>query len=262
MTLTAERLSLTYGERTVVKSLNLTIPNGKVTVLIGRNGSGKSTILKALGRLLKPSSGHVVLDGKAIDQMESRALARQLAILPQGPIAPEGLTVEELVKQGRFPHQNWLGIASKEDREAVERALAAMQLTELRERPLQALSGGQRQRAWIAMSLAQETPILLLDEPTTYLDVAHQLEVLELVAELNRRDGRTVVMVLHDLNQAARYADHLVAISFGQVVAEGAPKELLTPELIRRVFGVDAHVLPDPETGCPICVPRYLVGTV
>jgi iron complex transport system ATP-binding protein len=262
MTLTTKDLTLTYGERTVVRNLNLSIPEGKVTVLIGRNGSGKSTILKALGRLLKPTSGQILLDGQPIESIETKALARRLAILPQGPVAPEGLTVEELVKQGRFPHQNWLGLTTREDRAAVERALQATGLTELRDRPLQALSGGQRQRAWIAMSLAQDTPILLLDEPTTYLDVAHQLEVLELVAELNKKDGRTVVMVLHDLNQAARYADHLVAIVTGQVVAEGRPVELLTPELIRRVFGVDAHVLTDPESGAPVCVPRCLVGTV
>lgn len=260
MTLTARNLTLAYGERRIVEDLNLEIPAGKVTCLIGRNGCGKSTMLKALGRLLTPTGGAVYLDGQAIAGMAGKAVAKRLAVLPQGPVAPEGLTVEALVRHGRFPHQGWMGLVTKEDERAVTEALTATRLLDLRDRPLTQLSGGQRQRAWIAMALAQETPILLLDEPTTYLDVAHQMEVLELVKELNQHRGRTVVMVLHDLNQAVRYADHLVAVISGRVEAQGRPEELMTPALVRKVFGVDAHIFTDPDTGKPICVPRCLVG--
>ncbi|MDX1993216.1 MAG: ABC transporter ATP-binding protein [bacterium] len=251
----AENLSLCYdGSTNIVHQLNLTLTAGHITALVGPNGCGKSTLLRGLSRLLKPSRGTVYLDGRDIHAMKAKELACQLGILPQSPTAPEGLTVHELVAQGRYPHQNWFRQWSVGDEHIVAEALEQTNLTLFADRPVDTLSGGQRQRAWIAMALAQQTDVLLLDEPTTYLDLAHQIDVLDLLAELNER-GRTIVMVLHDLNQAARYADTIVALRGGQVVAQGAPEDVITPENILQVFGLEAEVVADPVTGTPMCVP-------
>jgi iron complex transport system ATP-binding protein len=253
--LAAHDLVVAYDRAPILDGLSLEIPAGQVTVLVGGNGSGKSTLLRTLARLLKPRGGTVLLDGASIASLPTREVAKRLGMLPQGPVAPEGLTVRQLVAQGRYPHQGWLGQWSDQDEEQTRAALQATELSDLADRPLDALSGGQRQRAWIAMTLAQATPILLLDEPTTFLDVAHQLDILELLRGLNRRDGRTVVMVLHDLNQAARYADHLIALRDGRIVAEGRPSEILTEGLVREVFEVESRVIPDPVSGAPLCIP-------
>ncbi|MDQ3406439.1 MAG: ABC transporter ATP-binding protein [Actinomycetota bacterium] len=248
-------LRLAYDKRTVVDDVDLLIPSGKVTVIVGANACGKSTLLRGMSRLITPRAGAVHLDGEAIHRMRTRDLARKLGILPQSPVAPEGMTVRELVTRGRSPHQTWWRQWSPEDDDAVALALAATSLTDLADRPVDELSGGQRQRAWIAMALAQDTPILLLDEPTTFLDLAHQIDVLDLIADLNHAAERTVVMVLHDLNQAARYADHVVAMKAGRVVAEGDPTEVITAELVADVFGLRCQVIPDPLSGTPLVVP-------
>ncbi|EKP94440.1 ABC transporter ATP-binding protein [Thermaerobacter subterraneus] len=253
--LESRHLTLSYGREPVVADLDLKIPPGRITVLIGRNGCGKSTLLRALARLMRPQAGAVLLDGRAIATLPTREVARQLAILPQSPVAPEGMTVLQLVKQGRYPYQSWLQQWTREDEERVRQALAWTGLEDLAGQPVDALSGGQRQRAWIAMALAQDTPLLLLDEPTTYLDLAHQMEILDLLAWLNAHDGRTVVMVLHDLNQAARYGHHLVVVHQGRVYAQGAPAEVLREELVRQVFGIECRIIPDPIHGTPLCVP-------
>ncbi|HEU4327959.1 MAG TPA: ABC transporter ATP-binding protein [Roseiflexaceae bacterium] len=257
-TLHTEKLSLSYDQTLIIADLDVTIPSGQITALIGPNGCGKSTLLRGLARLLAPRSGAAFLDGKAIHQIPTRALATRLGILPQSPTAPEGLTVRELVAQGRYPHQRWFQQWAADDEEAVTRALALTGMEELADRPVDALSGGQRQRAWIALTLAQETPVILLDEPTTYLDLAHQIEVLQLLERLNRSEGRTIVMVVHDLNHATRHAQHLIAMRGGRVVAAGAPTEVVTPQLLRAVFGVEGAVVPDPRTGVPLCVPYGL----
>ncbi|MCA9879169.1 MAG: ABC transporter ATP-binding protein [Thermomicrobiales bacterium] len=256
--LVTDQLTLSYLDDVVVRDLSLTIPSGKMTALIGANGSGKSTILKALGRVLKPRAGAVYLDGETIHGQSTRAVARRLALLPQSPDAPDGLTVRELVGYGRFPYQRGFGALTPEDLRMIDWALTVTGLHDLAARAVGSLSGGQRQRAWIGMALAQGTPILLLDEPTTYLDMAHQLEVLQLLDRLNRDAGHTIVMVLHDLHHAARYAHYLVAIQDGQVIATGAPQEIVTPQLLRNVFGVEADILIDPRSGVPLCVPYAL----
>jgi iron complex transport system ATP-binding protein len=253
--LRAERLTLAYGERAVVHELDLVIPRGRITAVVGANGCGKSTLLRALARLLAPRAGVVLLDGRAIGRLPTRAVAKRLGLLPQSPIAPDGITVEDLVARGRHPHQRLFRQWSREDEAAVEAALDATGTTALRERPIDELSGGQRQRAWIAMTLAQQTEIVLLDEPTTFLDMAHQVEVLDLLADLVAAHGRTVVMVLHDLNQACRYAGHLVAMREGRVHTTGAPVDVVDAALIRDVFGLRARVIEDPETGTPLCLP-------
>ena len=253
--LRAECVRLGYGDRTVVDGLDLEIVTGTVTAVIGPNGCGKSTVLRALGRLLRPSGGQVVLDGKRIDSIPTREVAKVLGLLPQAPTAPEGLTVGDLVARGRHPHQAWYRQWSRDDEEAVARALEWTGIAELAERPVDELSGGQRQRAWISMALAQGTDLLLLDEPTTFLDLAHQVDVLELVRRLHAEAGRTVVMVLHDLNLAARYADRLVAMRDGRIVAAGAPAEVITEELLAEVFGLAARVIEDPVAGSPLVVP-------
>jgi iron complex transport system ATP-binding protein len=253
--LQAKQLTCAYGETVVIKDLNLSIPEGQISVLIGSNGCGKSTLLRTLARLLKPEQGAVVLDGKNISSLPTKEVARKMAILPQSPVAPEGLTVLQLVKQGRYPYQSWLKQWSKEDEEAVIRALEATGLIDLAEREVDALSGGQRQRAWLAMALAQDTDLLLLDEPTTYLDLAHQIELLDLLYDLNRNEGRTIVMVLHDLNLAARYADHMIAVYNQGIYAQGSPEELMTPALVEKVFGLSCQVMADPVHGTPMCVP-------
>ncbi|MGK5732888.1 ABC transporter ATP-binding protein [Streptomyces sp. URMC 124] len=253
--LAARDLTLAYEDRTVVDGLDLAVPDGEVTIVIGPNACGKSTLLRALGRLLKPVRGTVLLDGQELARIPTRTIARSLGLLPQTPVAPEAITVADLVARGRQPHQRWWQQWSEADERAVADAMARTDTAGLAERAVDELSGGQRQRVWIAMALAQETDLLLLDEPTTYLDIAHQVEVLDLVRRLNRERGRTVVAVLHDLNQAARYADHLVAMKAGRIVAQGRPAEIVTADLVREVFGLESVVVPDPVTGSPLVVP-------
>ncbi|MBT2439457.1 ABC transporter ATP-binding protein [Streptomyces sp. ISL-36] len=253
--LRAERLSLAYGDRTVVHELDLDIPDGSVTAVIGPNGCGKSTLLRSFGRLLRPKSGHVLLDGRPVHTMPTRQVAGLVGLLPQSPEAPEGITVADLVARGRHPHQSWYRRWSSDDEAAVEAALRSTGTYDLAERTLDELSGGQRQRAWIAMALAQNTEVLLLDEPTNHLDLAHQIDVLDLVRELHRDTGRTVVMVLHELSLAARYADRLVAMKDGRIVAQGAPSEVLTEDLLREVFELKARVRYDEECGALVVVP-------
>lgn len=253
--LAARGLTLSYPGRVVVDGLDLAVPDGAVTVIVGPNACGKSTLLRALGRLLRPQRGAVLLDGAALAGIPTKQLARSLGLLPQSPVAPDAITVGDLVSRGRQPHQSWWRQWSADDERAVTDAMARTRVAELADRPVDELSGGQRQRVWIAMALAQETDLLLLDEPTTYLDIAHQVEVLDLVRRLNRERGRTVVAVLHDLNQAARYADHLVAMVAGRIVAQGSPAETVTADLVREVFGLASVVVPDPVTGGPLIVP-------
>lgn len=250
----SEGLTLAYDKTVIVEGLSVGIPSGQITALVGPNGCGKSTLLRGLARLLAPKGGAAFLDGKAIHQIPTRELARALGILPQSPVAPEGLTVRELVAQGRYPHQAWFQQWAAGDESAVARALELTAMSDLAERPVDALSGGQRQRAWIAMTLAQETRVILLDEPTTFLDLSHQIEVLQLLERLNRDEGRTIVMVVHDLNHATRHAQHLIAMRAGKVVAAGRPAEIVTPPLLREVFGVEAEVVPDPRSGVPLCI--------
>ncbi|MCM2388848.1 ABC transporter ATP-binding protein [Streptomyces albipurpureus] len=248
-------LTLAYDDRTVVEGLDLTIPDGQVTVIVGPNACGKSTTLRALGRLMKPAGGAVLLDGRELSRIPTKTVAQSIGLLPQTPVAPDSITVADLVSRGRQPHQHWWQQWSEEDERAVTDAMARTDVTALADRPVDELSGGQRQRVWVAMALAQETELLLLDEPTTFLDIAHQVEVLDLVRQLNDERGRTVVAVLHDLNQAARYADHLVAMKAGRIVAEGPPATVVTADLVREVFGLEAVVVPDPVTGSPLVVP-------
>ncbi|MFF3004357.1 ABC transporter ATP-binding protein [Kitasatospora sp. NPDC057940] len=254
--LAAHGLDLRYGDRTIVDGLDLDLPGGAVTAIVGPNACGKSTLLRGLVRLLAPAAGTVTLDGSDIHRMSARALAKRMGLLPQQPVTPEAITVEALVRLGRYPHQRMLSPWSRTDQAAVEDALARTGTAELREQQVDRLSGGQRQRAWIALALAQDTELLLLDEPTTFLDLRHQLDVLDLVADLHAEAGRTVVMVLHDLGQAARYADHLVVLKDGRLAAAGPPAEVLTADLVEAVFQVPCRVVPDPETGTPLVVPR------
>jgi iron complex transport system ATP-binding protein len=248
-------LTLSYGEVNVLEDLNLTIPKGKITVFIGSNGCGKSTLLRSMARLLKPKDGVILLDGKAISEQPTKEIAKKMAILPQGPVAPEGLTVLQLVKQGRYPYQTLLRQWSEEDEKIVHQALKATDLEKWAHKPVDALSGGQRQRAWIAMTLAQDTSTLLLDEPTTYLDMTHHIEVLDILFELNQSKQSTIVMVLHDLNLACRYAHHIVAIKEGTVFAQGKPEDVVTEDLVRAVFGMESRIIPDPLYGTPLCIP-------
>jgi iron complex transport system ATP-binding protein len=248
-------LTLAYDGAPVVSELDLEIEAGSFTVLVGPNACGKSTALRGLARLLTPAGGSVLLHGKDIHTRPTREVARELGLLPQSPVAPAAVTVLDLVTRGRAPHQGLLRRFSREDERIVTAAMERTGVAELRYRPVESLSGGQRQRVWIAMALAQDTPVLLLDEPTTFLDVAHQVEVLDLCADLHR-EGRTLVLVLHDLNLAARYATRLVALREGRIVAAGPPAEVVTAELVREVFGLACVVVPDPETGTPLVVPR------
>ncbi|RFU20184.1 ABC transporter ATP-binding protein [Geodermatophilus marinus] len=253
--LAAESVSLAYDEKVVVHDLDLQLTEGSFTAIVGPNGCGKSTLLRALGRLMRPESGQVLLDGRSIARTPTREVAKVLGLLPQTPVAPEGLTVADLVARGRHPHQSWLRQWSRGDEAAVAEALAWTDMSELADRPVDALSGGQRQRAWISMALAQGTDLLLLDEPTTYLDLSHQIDVLELVGRLHAERGRTVVVVLHDLNLAARYAQRLVAMKDGVLVASGTPAEVITEPLLADVFDIEARVVPDPVAGTPMVVP-------
>lgn len=251
----AKNLSISYGETLIINELQLIILKGEITVFIGANGCGKSTLLRSIARLLKPKSGSVILEGKAIAKLSTKEIAKKMAILPQSSSAPEGLTVMQLVKQGRYPHQSWLRQWSEEDEKKVNDALKATRLEDLKERPVDSLSGGQRQRAWIAMTLAQDTEIILLDEPTTYLDMTHQIEILDLLFELNEKKKRTVVMVLHDLNLACRYAHNIVAIKDQNVFAQGKPEHVVNRSLVKTVFEMDCEVTTDPLFGTPLCIP-------
>ncbi|WP_370325231.1 ABC transporter ATP-binding protein [Euzebya sp.] len=251
----ATGLRLGYDDRLIVDGLDVAIPGGAVTVIVGANACGKSTLLRGLARLLRPVSGTVHLDGRDIHRMPTREVATRLGLLPQSPTAPEGISVADLVSRGRHPHQTWFNQWSADDEVAVTAALTATGTADLADRPVDELSGGQRQRVWIAMALAQETPVMLLDEPTTYLDLAHQIEVLDLLAELNVAHGRTIVIVLHDLNQACRYASHLIAMREGAIVAEGPPDQVVTEALVEEVFGLPTRIIPDPVSGTPLVVP-------
>jgi iron complex transport system ATP-binding protein len=253
--LTADAITLTYGDRTVVESLDLTVAPGRITAIVGANGCGKSTLLRALARLLTPRAGTVMLDGRELRQLPTKEVARVLGLLPQNPIAPEGIAVADLVGRGRHPHQRALSPWTRQDYEAVAAALGATETSDLADRSVDELSGGQRQRVWIAMALAQQTDILLLDEPTSFLDVAHQIEVLDLLTDLNRTLGTTIVMVLHDLNLATRYADQLIAMRDGRIHATGPSHEIITSELVHDVFGLDCHLIVDPLSGAPLVLP-------
>jgi iron complex transport system ATP-binding protein len=254
----SENLALAYDENEVIRDLSVSIPSQKITALVGPNGSGKSTLLRGLARLMKPERGAVYLDGQAIHQMPTKQVARQLAVLPQRPEAPDGLTVRELVAFGRFPYQGFLGVATEEDDQRIESALEITGMDRLADRLLGELSGGQRQLAWIAMALAQDTQLLLLDEPTTFLDMAHQLEVLDVLSRLHREERRTIVMVLHDVNQAARYAQHMVALVSGQIVTSGSPREILSPRVLAEVFGIEVEVMTYGAQETPFCIPLGL----
>jgi iron complex transport system ATP-binding protein len=254
--LRADAVRLAYDDRVVVERLSLDVPDGKVTAIVGANACGKSTLLRALARLLKPSRGTVLLDGHEIHRLKTKEVARRVGLLPQSPVCPEGILVGDLVARGRSPHQRLLQQWSDTDERMVTEALLATETIDLAGRAVDELSGGQRQRVWIAMALAQDTPILLLDEPTTFLDIAHQVEVLDLIADLNERRGCTVVLVLHDLNQACRYADHIVAMRDGAIVASGDPADVITAGVVESVFGLECTVITDPLSGTPLVVPR------
>jgi len=254
--LRGEGLTLAYDDRTITRGLDVEVPDGSFTVVVGPNACGKSTLLRALARMLKPREGRVLLDGRAIHSLPSKEVARRLGLLPQTATAPDGITVADLVARGRFPHQGLLRQWTPDDERAVDAALASTRVGDLAERSVDELSGGQRQRVWIAMALAQETPILLLDEPTTFLDIAHQIEVLDLCAQLHEEQGRTLVAVLHDLNHACRYATNLVVLKDGAIAAQGEPSRVVTAELVEHVFGLPCVVIDDPETGTPLVVPR------
>ncbi|HEY3687569.1 MAG TPA: ABC transporter ATP-binding protein [Streptosporangiaceae bacterium] len=251
----ADGVSLSYDQRVIVEDLSVTIPDNSLTVIVGPNACGKSTLLRGLSRMLKPRTGAVYLDGHVITSQPAKQVARRLGLLPQSSTAPDGITVADLVSRGRYPHQHLLRQWSHADETAVAGAMEATRITDLADRAVDELSGGQRQRVWLAMVLAQETPIMLLDEPTTFLDVAHQVEVLDLCADLNVRHGRTLVAVLHDLNQACRYATHMIAMRAGRIVAEGPPRDIVTADLVADVFGLACRIIPDPETGTPLVVP-------
>lgn len=259
--LSGTNLRLGYENQTVFDGIDVCIPDGQFTVIVGPNGCGKSTLLRTLCRLLKPIAGQVCLDGHDILDMPTKALARQLGLLPQSATAPDGIRVVDLVARGRYPHQQLFRQWSLDDERAVRQAMKMTGVEALAERQVDELSGGQRQRVWIAMVLAQQTPLLLLDEPTTYLDIAHQIELLELFSELNRGNGHTLIAVLHDLNQACRYADHMIAMAHGKIIAEGHPRDLVTSEMVREVFGLDSVIIDDPVSHTPLVIPRGRQGS-
>ena len=252
--ISTKNLNISYGNLDIVKDLNLDIPKGKITTIIGSNGCGKSTILKTIARIIQPKSGDIFVNNINIKDQSPKELAKAVAVLPQSPQAPSGLTVEELIAYGRFPHQKGFGKMRKEDNDIVTWALQSTGIEEFRDRPIEALSGGQRQRAWIAMALAQQTDILILDEPTTYLDLAHQLEILKLLEELNRKQGTTIVMVIHALNNAARFADHMIGVKKGKVICQGSAEEVMTKENLKELFNIDAEIVQDPRNNKPVCL--------
>lgn len=252
-------LDISYGSLDIVKGLNIEIPKGKITTIIGANGCGKSTILKTLARIIEPKRGAIYIDGKDIKTQDSKEIAKVMAVLPQTPQAPNGLLVEELVAYGRFPHQSGFGKIQKEDREIIDWALEVTGMKEFKSRPIEALSGGQRQRVWISMALAQQTDILVLDEPTTYLDLAHQLEILELLKELNKTQKRTIVMVIHELNNAARFADYMIGVKKGKIVCSGSAKEVMTQSNLKELFNIDAEIVLDPRNNKPVCLTYDLI---
>lgn len=252
-------LDISYDEALIVKALDMNIPHGKITSIIGPNGCGKSTVLKAVGRILKPKNGLIYLNGEDIHNLSTKAIAQAMAVLPQTPTAPSGLTVEELVAYGRFPHQKRFGRLTVEDNKIVKWAIEITKLTKLEHREVDTLSGGQRQRVWIAMALAQQTDLILLDEPTTYLDLSHQLEVLELLYSLNKNQGCTIVMVLHDLNLAARFSDYMIAIRDGEIIKEGTPEEVMTVPVLKEVFTIDAQIIHETITKRPVCITYNLL---
>lgn len=254
-TLQTNNLHAGYEQKLILNDVNISIPQNKMSIIIGANGCGKSTLLKTMARLIKPARGEVVLDGKSIHQMPPKQLAKTLGLLPQSPIVPEGITVADLVGRGRFPHQTLFGSWSKKDYEAVAEALEMMNITEFADRNIDELSGGQRQRVWIAMALAQQTDILFLDEPTTYLDITYQVEILDLLTDLNKKYGTTIVMVLHDINLSARYADYLFTMKQGQLIAEGTPQDIVTSELIKETFQLECAVITDPVSQTPLILP-------
>ncbi|MEU6123930.1 ABC transporter ATP-binding protein [Streptomyces sp. NPDC047123] len=253
--LIADDVTLGYDQRVIAEKLSVEIPDNSFTVIVGPNACGKSTLLRALSRMLKPSAGRVLLDGNVIQSLPAKKVAKTLGLLPQSSVAPDGITVGDLVARGRYPHQGLLRQWSAEDERIVDESMASTGVRELAERYVDELSGGQRQRVWIAMALAQQTPLLLLDEPTTFLDIQHQLDVLDLCAELHEEQGRTLVAVLHDLNHAARYATHLIALRDGAVVAQGPPAEIVTAELVEQTFGIQCRIIDDPESGTPLVIP-------
>ena len=252
--ISTKNLNISYGNLDIVKDLNLDIPKGKITTIIGCNGCGKSTILKTIARIIQPKSGDIFVNNINIKDQSPKELAKAVAVLPQSPQAPSGLTVEELIAYGRFPHQKGFGKMRKEDNDIVTWALQSTGIEEFRDRPIEALSGGQRQRAWIAMALAQQTDILILDEPTTYLDLAHQLEILKLLEELNRKQGTTIVMVIHELNNAARFADHMIGVKKAKVICQGSAEEVMTKENLKELFNIDAEIVQDPRNNKPVCL--------
>ena len=254
--LETKSVTLAYEQNVIAKNLSVEIPNGKFTVIVGPNGCGKSTLLRSLSRLLLPQSGEILLNGENIHSQSTREVAKKLGLLPQSAIAPNGIKVIDLVSRGRFPHQKWFQTWSEADQKAVELAMQATGVMDFAQHNVDQLSGGQRQRVWVAMALAQETSLLLLDEPTTYLDIAHQIELMDLFQDLNRVQGHTLVAVLHDLNHACRYADHLIMIKAGKVIATGSPNEIVTEDLIKQAFGLSCLILPDPISNTPLIIPR------
>jgi ABC-type cobalamin/Fe3+-siderophores transport system ATPase subunit len=260
MRLSAVNATIGYEQRIISQNLSVAIPDNSFTVIVGANACGKSTLLRALSRLLKPKEGQVVLDGQSIHEFPAKEVARRLGLLPQSSIAPDGIRVADLIARGRYPHQKLFQQWSEGDEAAVLEAMAATKITELSDRLVDELSGGQKQRVWVAMVLAQQTPILLLDEPTTFLDITHQIELMELMSDLNTKNGQTVVAVLHDLNHACRYASHIIAMRDGQVVAEGKPAEIITAELVEAVFGLPCLIIEDPVSATPLVIPKGLTG--
>lgn len=257
----SEKLDIAYDDVLIVEALDMNIPQGKITSIIGANGCGKSTVLKAIGRILKPKGGIVYLSGEDISKLSTKDIAKKMAILPQTPTAPNGLTVGELVAYGRFPHQRGFASLTPEDKKIISWALSVTKLTEFENREIDTLSGGQRQRVWIAMALAQQTDLILLDEPTTYLDLAHQLEVLKLVYDLNRSQGCTIVMVLHDLNLASRFSDYMIAISEGDIIEHGSPQKVMTKEVLNKTFQIEAEIINEPKSGRPVCITYDILNT-